>query len=94
MWPSESPSTLLAYEAEQADPQLIPAGLDVTVPLPRPLLVTVSVKNCKLNVAVTDFAALIATVQVVPETELQPVQPPKCEPPAAAAVSVTVVPLA
>ena len=85
--------TLLAYEAEQVDPQLIPAGLDVTVPPPSPLLVTVSEKNCRLNVAVTDFAALIATVQVAPETELHPVQPPKIEPAVAAAVNVTVVPL-
>jgi hypothetical protein len=31
----------LAYEAEQVAPQLIPAGLLVTVPLPVPLFVTV-----------------------------------------------------
>jgi hypothetical protein len=85
-------TTLLAYEAEHVDPQLIPAGLDVTVPLPRPLFVTVNVKNCRLKVAVTDFAAIIDTVQVAPEIESQPLQPPKSEPAAAAAVSVTVVP--
>jgi hypothetical protein len=84
--------TLLANEAEQVDPQLIPAGLEVTVPLPRPLLLTVRLKNCRLNVAVTDFAAFTATVHVAPETELQPVQLPKTEPAAGVAVSVTVVP--
>jgi hypothetical protein len=83
--------TLLANEAEQVDPQLIPAGLEVTVPLPRPLLLTVRLKNCRLNVAVTDFAAFMATVHVAPETELQPVQLPKTEPAAGVAVSVTVV---
>lgn len=86
-------TTLLAYEAEQVVPQLIPAGLDVTVPPPRPALLTVRVKNCRLKVAVTDFAAFIDTVQVAPETESQPLQLAKSEPAAAAAVRVTVVPL-
>lgn len=86
-------TALLANEAEHVDPQLMPAGLEVTVPPPRPLLVTDNVKNCRLNVAVTDFAALIVTVHVAPDTELQPLQLPKTEPLVAAAVSVTVVPL-
>jgi len=42
---------------------------------------------------VTDRAALMATVQVVPETASQPLQPVKREPKAGVAVSVTVVPL-
>ena len=84
---------MLAYEAEQVDPQLIPAGLDVTVPLPSPVLLTVRVKNWRLKVAVTDLAAVTLTVQVVPDTELQPLHPPKREPLFATAVSVTVVPL-
>ena len=46
-----------------------------------------------MNVAVTDFAPLIVTVQVVPETVLHPLQLPKVDPLAALAVRVTVVPL-
>jgi len=46
---------------------------------------------CKVNVAVTDFAAFIVIVQ--PETESHPLQPPKLDPLAALAVRVTTVPL-
>jgi hypothetical protein len=46
-----------------------------------------------LNVAVTVLAALIVTVHVVPETVLHPLQAANVDPPAALAVSVTVVPL-
>jgi len=86
-------TTLLAYDAEHVDPQSIPAGLDVTVPLPRPALLTVSVKYWRLKVAVTDLAAVTLTVQVVPDAESQPLHPPKREPLFGTAVSVTVVPL-
>ena len=86
-------TALLAYDAEHVDPQLMPAGLEVTVPLPRPVLLTVRVKYCRLKVAVTDLAAVTLTVHVAPETESQPLHPPNREPPFATAVSVTVVPL-
>jgi hypothetical protein len=45
------------------------------------------------KLAVTDRAALMATVQVVPETASQPLQPAKVEPKAGVAVRVTTVPL-
>jgi len=84
---------LLAYDAEQVDPQLIPAGLDVTVPLPRPVLLTLNMKYCRLKVAVTDLAALMVTLQVAPETALHPLHPANSDPAFAVAVNVTVVPL-
>jgi len=75
-------------------PQLIPPSLEVTVPLPmRPVLLTDRVKLCKVNVAVTARAALMVTLQVVPETASQPLQPVKIDPLAGVAVRVTVVPL-
>ena len=74
-------------------PQLIPAGLDVTVPLPVPALPTERVNVCRVKVAVTDRAALMVTLQVVPETVSQPLQLVNVDPPAALAVRVTVVPL-
>ena len=80
-------------------PQLICTGLaglevEVTVPLPsrRFDLRTVRVNVCTAKVAVTDFAAFMVTVQVVPETESQPLQPVSMEPAPGAAVKVTTVP--
>jgi len=74
-------------------PQLIPAGLEVTVPLPDPVLLTESVNVCTSKVAVTDVAALIVTEQVPVPEQPPPLQPAKVEPPAGLAVSVTDVPL-
>jgi len=44
-------------------------------------------------VAVTDLAAVIVTVQIVPETVLHPFQLLKVDPAAGVAASVTTVPL-
>ena len=76
-----------ANHAEQVDPQSIPAGLEVTVPPPVPLLETLSLL---LKVAPTVLAAFIVTVQVLPVPEQAPLQPRKV--PEALAVSVTTVP--
>src|SRR5882762_4113243 len=60
----------LVKAAEHVVPQETPAGALVMVPAPAPALLTVSVKDCTANVAVTAWAALIVTVHV-----LVPVQP-------------------
>jgi phage tail protein X len=74
--------------------QVIPLGLLVTLPDPVPANVTESAKVVAevLNVAVTDLAALIVTLQV-PVPLQAPLQPAKVDPAAAAAVKVTTVPL-
>ena len=68
---------------------------DVTVPVPLPALETVSVNVVLelLNVAVTLRAAVIETVHAVAVPLHAPLQPPNVDPLAAAAVSVTEVPL-
>jgi hypothetical protein len=66
------------------------------VPLLRPnvpALLAVRVNLCRVNVAVTNLAALMVTVQVLPETESHPLQLLRLDPVAGAAVSVTTVPL-
>ena len=66
------------------------------VPLLRPrvpALLAVRVNLCRVNVAVTNLAALMVTVQLLPETESHPVQPVRLDPVAGAAVSVTIVPV-
>ena len=77
------------------EPQLIPDGEDVTVPAPVPAFTTVSPKVLVevLKVAVTALAAVNDTVQVLVPLHA-PLQPANIEPLAAAAVSVTEVPLA
>jgi hypothetical protein len=80
-------------DAAHVLPQLMPAGLDVTVPLPVPGFCTVSVDCCWLNVACTVRDVFIVTLHVVPDTASHPDQPANTEPDAAAAVNVTCVPL-
>src|SRR5947199_7739100 len=83
----------LAKLAAQVAPQVMPAGLLVTVPAPVPALETVSVKVCRVKVAVTVVAPESVTVQGPVPAQPPPLQPPKVEPAAGAAVSVTAVPL-
>ena len=80
---------------EQTAPQLIPAGLLVTVPLPVPALVTVSDfcvgGGVLVKVSVTVRFADINREHwlAVPAKAQSPPQPPNVEPPSAAAVNVT-----
>jgi hypothetical protein len=84
----------LANPAEHVAPQLIPAGLLVTVPVPVPALVTVRITLLlTLKVAVTASAALIVTEQVPVPVQPSPLQPANVDPVAAAAVSTTTCPL-
>src|SRR5215831_3319694 len=82
----------LANGAEQVVPQEMPVGMLVTVPEPAPALLTVSEKLCSVNVAVTEAAAFMVTVQV-PVPVQPPLQPENVEPAAGVAVRVTAVPV-
>jgi hypothetical protein len=70
---------------------LIPAGDDVTVPVPVPDFVTVRVYNA-LNVAVTFLFALIVTVTVELVPVASPDHPPNTDDESGIAVNVTLVP--
>ena len=85
----------LAKLALQVVPQLMPPVFDVTVPAPVPFLATVSAKLAVvlLNVAVTLRACVIDTAQLAVPVHA-PLQPANVEPLAAAALSVTLVPVA
>jgi hypothetical protein len=80
-----------SYAAVQTAPHEIPAGLDVTVPLPLPFFATLSVYCCSANVAVTDTAASIVTTQVPVPVQPPPLHPVNIESPAGVAVNVTMV---
>jgi hypothetical protein len=89
--------TLLAYEAEQVAPQLIPLGVEVTVPVPDPALLMVSVNTwggIGVNIAVTDLVVSMVTVQGPVPVQTPPDQPKKTVSAAGVAVNVTDVPLA
>lgn len=78
---------------EQVEPQLIPLGLLVTVPLPVPALMTVRVGfPGGLKVAVTDMAVFMVTAQVPVPEQPPPLQPPNVDGDVGVAVSVTGVP--
>jgi len=81
--------------ALQTPPQLMPAGLEATIPVPVPFLVTLSVEVlggvAAANVAVTLWAAVIVTAQL-PVPVQAPLQPVNVEPVAGVAVRVTFVP--
>lgn len=82
------------YEAEQALPQLIPAGLLAMDPRPVPATVTLSGKVWSANVALTLVAAVTDTVQASVPEQPPPLQPVKLEFAVGVAVSVTEEPLA
>ena len=82
-----------ANDAEQVVPQLMPAGALVTVPGPAPARLTVSAKDWRAKLAVTDVAAFIVTVQVPVPEHPPPVQPVNVAPADGVAVSVTALPL-
>jgi len=79
---------LESNDAEHVAPQLIPAGLDETVPEPVPALLTVSAKVWRVNVAVTERAAVMETVHV-PVPVHAPLHPVNVEPAVGDAVRTT-----
>jgi hypothetical protein len=83
----------LLNPALQVVPQLMPVGLLVIVPAPKPALCTVSCTEDTLNMAVTDVLAVRVAAQG-PVPLQAPDQPAKVDPGAAVSVSVTWVPLA
>jgi hypothetical protein len=74
--------------------QLIPAGLEVTVPLPPTVTCSESFCTAAAKLAPTLWAEFIVTVQVEALPEHEPVHPTKVLPDAGAADKVTAVPLA
>src|SRR5262245_15860978 len=78
--------------AEHVDPQLMPAGVEVTTPLPAPALPTPRVNVCWVKVALTAVAAFMVTLQLLVPEHPPPLQPANAEPPAGLAESVTKVP--
>jgi len=82
----------VVYVSVQSTPQLIPAGLLVTTPVPVPAFETVSRTSFRVKVAVTVVAAVIGTVHVPVPEHPPPDQPVNVELASAMAVSVTLVP--
>src|SRR2546422_863502 len=67
----------------------MPAGELVSVPVPVPVLETVNVRFCNVNIAVTEPAWLIVTWHVPVPAQPSPLHPVKSLPVAGVAVSVT-----
>ena len=80
-------------DAEQVAPHAIVAGVLVTVPPPVPVLLTASVNDAFVNVAVTLRAALIVVVHA-PVPAQSPLQPANVLVDSGVAVSVTTAPTA
>jgi hypothetical protein len=81
-------------EAAHVAPQAMPAGALVTAPVPVPDLVTVRAKeDGRVNVAMTEVAALSVMVQAAVPEHPPPLQPENVEPVAGVAVKVTMVPV-
>ena len=80
-------------DAEQVLPQLRPAGLLVTIPVPVPTVETATVKSCagwRLNVA----AQVESAFRVIePLVQPEPLQPANVEPAAGVAIKVMIVQL-
>jgi hypothetical protein len=74
-------------------PQLMPAGLLVTVPVPVPALANVSVYVTGFRLKVAVQLTLLVTVRLPLEHAASPDQPAKVEPLAATAERATAVPL-
>lgn len=86
------PTAKVVEAVGQVRPQLIPVGLEMTVPLPAPDLLTVRrflVEAVRLNVAVTGLSVLTIVEQVEEFPEQAPPQPANLDPWAAVAVRVT-----
>jgi hypothetical protein len=86
--------TLVPYANwyEHVDPQLIPAGLDMIVPVPAPEFVTVRVYSKLLNIAITLLFEFIVIVIVELEPVASPDHPPNVEDELGVAVNVILVP--
>ena len=83
----------LSYWAEQAEPQLIPPGEEVTVPLPEPDLLTVRMKRSRVKVGVTDRDPFMVTSQISTLAESHPLQLSNLDPATGDAVRVSAVPV-
>jgi len=82
----------LTYGSEQSVPQLMPAGFDVTVPVPLPARLTVTGNVIRSKRALTAASADIVTEHVPVPVQPAPVHPANVEVFAGVAVSVTAVP--